>query len=190
MRYIVVLISSSAKSGGHFRPACKEPAMVSQQGDLSLLNHSVAQELLNSPLPARFAYVRTDGGPDVVPIGFHWNGTEFVLGTFPDTVKMHTLQDGDKVALTIDTDTMPYKVLRIRGRVHTDVVDGVAPEYEAMIKRTLGDAAGTGWIEQMRPITPNMARIFITPEWVCVQDFQTRFPNELERAMEAAGGHD
>ena len=34
--------------------------------------------------------------------------------------------------------------------------------------------------------THGMARIFVTPEWVCVQDFQTRFPNEVERAMEAA----
>ena len=161
--------------------------MVSQQGDLALLDHPVAQELVQSPLPCRFAYVRADGSPDVVPIGFHWNGTEFVLGTFPNSVKMHALHDGDKVALTIDTDALPYKVLRVRGRVRTDVVDGIAPEYEAMTRRTLGDEAGAGWIEQMRPITSSMARIFVTPEWVCVQDFQTRFPNELERAMEQAG---
>lgn len=162
--------------------------MVSQQGDLALLDHPVAQELLQSPLPARFAYVRGDGAPDVVPIGFHWNGAEFVLGTFPNSVKMHELQDGAPVALSIDSDTYPYRVLRIRGTMRTDVVDGVAPEYEAMIRRTLGDEAGQGWIEQMRPITPNMARIFITPQWVCVQDFQTRFPNELEKAMEGARG--
>lgn len=159
--------------------------MVSQQGDLALLDHPVAQELLRSPLPAHLAYVRSDGAPDVVPIGFHWNGNEFVLGTFPNTVKMHALHDGDKVALSIDSDSMPYKVLRIRGNVRTDVVDGVAPEYEAMTRRTLGDEAGAGWIEQMRSITATMARIFVTPEWVCVQDFQTRFPNELERAMES-----
>jgi Pyridoxamine 5'-phosphate oxidase len=162
--------------------------MVTPQGDLTLLDHPVAQELLQSPLPARFAYVGQDGTPEVVPIGFHWNGRELVLGTFPNAPKMHALHDGDKVALSIDTDTMPYKVLRIRGSVRTDVVDGIAPEYEAMTLRTLGDEAGAGWIEQLRPITPSMARIFVTPEWVCVQDFQTRFPNELERAMEGAQG--
>ena len=102
--------------------------MVSQQGDLALLEHPVAQELLRSPIPARFAYVRHDGVPDVVPIGFHWNGMEFVLGTFPNSVKMHELHDGDKVALSIDTDTMPYKVLRVRGSIRTDVVEGIAPE--------------------------------------------------------------
>jgi len=162
--------------------------MVSQQGDLSLLDHPVAQELLQSPIPARFAYVRSDGAPDVVPIGFHWNGKEFVLGTFPGTVKMRQIHDGDPVALTIDTDTMPYHVLRIRGTARTDVVDGIAPEYEAMTLRTMGEEMGRGWIEQIRPMTPQMARIFVTPEWVCLQDFQTRFPNEVERAMEAAAG--
>jgi hypothetical protein len=77
---------------------------------------------------------------------------------------MHALHDGDKVALSIDTDTMPYQVLRIRGRVRTDVVEGVAPEYEAMTRRTMGDDVGREWIEQMRPIVPSMARIFVTPE--------------------------
>jgi hypothetical protein len=157
--------------------------MVSQQGDLSLLHHPVAQELLPAPTPARFAYVRHDGTPDVVPIGFHWNGTEIVLGTFPNSVKMHELHDGDKVALSIDTEVMPYRLLRIRGRVRTDVVEGIAPKYEAMTLRNLGEEMGRGWLEQLRPISPRMVRIFITPEWVCVQDFQTRFANEIERAM-------
>ena len=161
--------------------------MVTHQGDLALLELPVAQELLQAKIPARFAYVRSDGTPEVVPIGFHWNGKEFVIGTFPNSAKMHALRDGDKVALTIDTDSLPYKVLRVRGNVRTDVFAGIAPEYEAMTLRNLGNEAGRAWIEQMRPITPNMARIFVTPEWVCVQDFQTRFPNEIERAMEGAG---
>ena len=51
--------------------------MVSQQGDVALLDHPVAQELLRPPLPA---CVRSDGAPDVAPIGFHWNGSQLVLG--------------------------------------------------------------------------------------------------------------
>ncbi len=57
--------------------------MTTRQGDLALLNHPVAQRLLLSTAPARLAYVWTDGTPRVVPIGFHWNGTELVLGTPP-----------------------------------------------------------------------------------------------------------
>ena len=54
-----------------------------QQGDLSLLQHPVAQELLASKIPARLAYISTDGTPRVVPIWFHWDGRELVMGTPP-----------------------------------------------------------------------------------------------------------
>lgn len=160
--------------------------MPTQQGDLSLLDDPVAQQLLQSHIPARLAYTCTDGTPRVVPIGHYWNGKEFVLGTPPDAPKMKALQDGAKVALSIDSDTLPYKVLLVRGTIRTEIVDGIAPEYEAMCLRTLGDEAGSAWLENMRPICPQMARIFITPEWVGVQDFETRFPNAIERAMEGA----
>lgn len=160
--------------------------MPTQQGNLALLDDPVAQQLLQSTIPARVAYTWTDGTPRVVPIGFHWNGTEIVLGTFPDAPKMKALRDGDKVAVSIDSDQMPYHVLLIRGSVRTDMVDGIAPEYAAMTRRTFGEEQGQTWLETMRPLALKMARIFITPEWVGILDFETRFPNALERAMEHA----
>ncbi len=101
--------------------------MPTRQGDVALLQDPVAQQLLQSRLPAQFAYNWNDGTPRVVPIGFHWNGKELVLGTPPDAPKMHVLHDGTPVALTINTDTMPYKVLLVRGTVHIDTVEGIAP---------------------------------------------------------------
>ena len=160
--------------------------MPTQQGSLDLLNDPVAQQLLASTLPARLAYVWTDGTPRVVPIGFHWNGSEIVIGTFPDAPKMSALRDGDKVALSIDSDTFPYKVLLVRGSARTDIVDGIAPEYAAMSKRVFGEEQGEAWLENLRPISPRMARVSITPEWVGIIDFETRFPSALERAMERA----
>ncbi|HEV2067072.1 MAG TPA: hypothetical protein VGR08_09550 [Thermomicrobiales bacterium] len=160
--------------------------MSTQQGDLALLDDPVAQRMLQSTIPARVAYTWHDGTPRVIPIGFHWNGLEVVLGSFPDAPKMKALRDGAKVALTIDSDTMPYDVLMMRGSVRTDIVEGIAPEYVAMTKRVMGDEQGQAWIESMRPICPQMARVFIRPEWVGILDFQTRFPNALERAMEQA----
>jgi hypothetical protein len=162
--------------------------MTTQQGSLNLLNDPVAQKLLQSPLPARLAYNWSDGTPRVVPIGFHWNGEEVVLGTPPDAPKMKVLREGAKVALTIDSDTMPYKVLLIRGAIHLDTVDGIAPEYAAMTMRVFGEEGGQAWLKQMEPICPKMSRIFIRPEWVGILDFETRFPNALERAMERAMG--
>jgi hypothetical protein len=161
--------------------------MTSQQGSLDLLKEPVAQHLLQSKTPARFAYTWTDGTPRVVPIGFHWNGEEVVFGSPVDAPKLKALRDGQSVALCIDTDSMPYKVLEIRGRVRLDEVQGIAPEYEQMVLRTLGNEAGRAWLTALAPICPRMARVYISPEWVGLLDFETRFPSALERAMEAAG---
>ncbi len=158
--------------------------MTTRQGDVGLLNDPVAQRMLQSTIPARFAYNWSDGTPRVVPIGFHWNGAEIVLGTPVDAPKMKALHDRDAVALTIDGDTMPYKVLLIRGVVHTDVVDGIAPEYAAMCIRVMGEAGALGWLETVRPMFPQMARIFIKPTWVGILDFESRLPSAIERAME------
>ena len=160
--------------------------MTSHQGDLALLQEPIAQQLLQSTSPARLAYVWTDGTPRVVPIGFHWNGEELVFGTPPDAPKMKALHDGDWVSASIDTDVMPYRVLQVRGRIRTDTVDGVAPEYEAMSKRVMGEEGGEAWLVTLRAMTPRMSRVFLHPEWVALLDFETRFPSALERAMEGA----
>ncbi len=137
--------------------------MTTKQGNVALLDDPVAQQLLQSRIPARLSYTWSDGTPRVIPIGFHWNGEEIVLGTPPDAPKMRVLKDGAKVALTIDSDRMPHKVLLIRGSVRTDTVDGVALEYAAMSRRTMGEEQGQGWVEQLASIAPRMSRIFIRP---------------------------
>jgi hypothetical protein len=161
--------------------------MATKQGDVGLLDDPVAQRMLQSTIPARFAYNWTDGTPRVVPIGFHWNGSEIVLGTPEDAPKLKALHDGDAVALTIDSDTMPYKVLLVRGTVRLDVVDGIAPEYAAMSRRVMGEEGAREWLAQLGPLSPRMARVFIKPTWVGILDFERRFPSALERAMEQAG---
>src|SRR5512139_1418710 len=135
--------------------------MPTKQGSVGLLDGPVAQKMLHSTVPARFAYNWTDGTPRVVPIWFHWNGAEIVLCSPEDAPKFKSLHDGDAVAVTIDNDTMPYKVLLIRGTIHLDVVQGVAPEYEEAAIRVLGEAGGQGFLSQMRPICPSMSRVFI-----------------------------
>ncbi|MBV9543686.1 MAG: pyridoxamine 5'-phosphate oxidase, partial [Chloroflexi bacterium] len=65
--------------------------MPTRQGDLELLHDPVAQQLLQATSPAKLAYMWTDGTPRVIPIGFHWDGHEFVLGTPPQAPKMRAL---------------------------------------------------------------------------------------------------
>jgi hypothetical protein len=150
-----------------------------KQGDLGLLQHPASRQLLESKIPARLAYVWTDGTPRVVPIWFHWNGQEFILATPPKAPKLKALTKNQKVALTIDDDAFPHKVLLIRGSARLQTVDGIVPEYAAAAERYFGREKGQAWVEKLRTMIPNMVRITVTPEWVGLLDFQTRFPSAL-----------
>jgi nitroimidazol reductase NimA-like FMN-containing flavoprotein (pyridoxamine 5'-phosphate oxidase superfamily) len=157
--------------------------MPSQQGDLSLLEHPIAQELLHSPIPARLAYNWKDGTPRVVPIWFHWTGEEVVLGSPPKAPKVMVLPDHSQVALTNDSNDWPYKTLLIRGIARVETVEGVSPEYAASAGRYFGEEQGRAWLEQVRAMSAQMARISIRPTWVGLLDFQMRFPSAIEAAM-------
>jgi len=111
--------------------------MSTKQGDVGLLQDPVAQHLLQSQGPAHLAYNWRDGTPRVVPIGFHWNGEELVMATAVDAPKTKVLTDGSQVAVSIDSDFAASKILLIRGTVRADTVEGIAPEYTAMIYRTM-----------------------------------------------------
>lgn len=75
------------------------------QGDLRLLEHPTAAELLDSATPARLGYLASDGTPRVTPMWFTWNGTELVLGAAGASPKVQALRANPHVAVTIDTDT-------------------------------------------------------------------------------------
>jgi PPOX class probable F420-dependent enzyme len=149
------------------------------QGDLSLLQHPVAQELLASKIPARLAYIWTDGTPRVVPIWFHWDGRELIMGTPPKAPKLKALARNPKVSLTIDDENFPHRVLLIRGSARLTPVDGIVPEYAAAAERYFGAERGQAWIDQLNKMVSGMVRIAITPEWVGIIDFKTRFPSAL-----------
>ncbi len=149
------------------------------QGDLGLLNDPASQEMLRSKIPARLAYVGTDGTPRVVPIWFHWNGHEIVMASPPRAPKLKALAKNPKVALTIDENEFPHKVLLIRGTARLEPVDGIVPEYEACAQRYFDAKTADAWLSQLRSLVSSMVRIRVTPEWVGLLDFKTRFPSAL-----------
>jgi hypothetical protein len=150
-----------------------------QQGGLELLQHPASQELLHSKIPARLAYVWTDGTPRVIPIWFHWNGKEFIMATPPRAPKLKALARNPKVSLTIDDNTFPHKVLLIRGTARMEKLEGIVPEYAAAAERYFGAEQAQAWLSQLRTMATSQVRITITPEWVGLLDFQTRFPSAL-----------
>lgn len=150
---------------------------MTQQGDLALLEDPVAQALVASANPARLAYTWLDGSPRVVPIWFHWTGQQFVLGSPPASPKIKALAADPRVALTVDDNAWPHQVLLVRGQATVEVLDDVAPEYELAASRYFGPEQGPAWVGTLRGRA--MARIAITPGWVGILDFQTRFPSAL-----------
>ena len=161
--------------------------MATQHGDLALLNDPVAQQLLQSNIPARLAYNWHDGTPRVIPIWFHWNGKEIVVASPPGAPKLNAITENTKVALTIDSNEWPYKILYIRGSATQDTVQGIPDEYASAAVRYLGEEEGNGFVEMVRGLSDSMGKITITPEWVGVLDMETRFPSAVEKAMEASG---
>lgn len=157
--------------------------MLSQQGDVGLLQEPVAQQLLQSKSLLHLAYTWHDGTPRVVPIGFLWNGQEIVLATAADAPKTKVLTNGSKVAVSIEHDASPPQILQIRGTVHTDTVEGLAPEYIANARRTMSEEDAQAFLAESARIYPRMTRIFIHPDWVGLLDFETRLPSAVERAI-------
>ncbi|WP_328616186.1 pyridoxamine 5'-phosphate oxidase family protein [Amycolatopsis sp. NBC_00355] len=145
-----------------------------------VLNRPYSRELLARDL-TRLAYVAKDGTPRSVPIAFTWNGTEIVLCTSKNAPKLPALRANPVVALTIDTEVHPPKILLIRGRVELDVVDGIPEEYLQM-NGSYGMTAEqrVAWEAEVRELYDGMVRIVVTPTWAKLIDFETTLPSAVE----------
>ncbi len=166
--------------------AADSGAMALPQGDLRLLRSDAAKRLLTSTVPARFAYIASDGTPRVVPTWFHWTGDELVMPSFLSAphvqhapARLHALRANPDVAITIDTESFPPVVLSVRGRVTVAEVEGVVPEYALSARRYLGEEQAAAYLAQIDQPGTRMARIAVRPTWVGVLDFQTRLPGGM-----------
>jgi hypothetical protein len=159
--------------------------MPRKQGDVGLLQEPVAQQLLlHLKCSVHLAYNWHDGMPRVIPMGFYWNGEEIVMATATDAPKTKVLTNGSKVAVSIEHDSSPPKILLIRGTVRTDTVEGIDPEHAAKIRQTLSQEDAEALLKEEARLYPRMTRIFIRPDWVGLLDFETRLPSAVERAIE------
>jgi nitroimidazol reductase NimA-like FMN-containing flavoprotein (pyridoxamine 5'-phosphate oxidase superfamily) len=73
-------------------------------------------------IPARLAYTELDGFPRAIPIGFLWDGTQFVMATATNSPKMEALSANPKVALTIDANAFPPHILLVRSTARVEIV--------------------------------------------------------------------
>jgi hypothetical protein len=158
---------------------------------MHVLNDPLARELMESSIPARVAYTSVDGTPRVVPLGFHWNGDQFVICTIPESPKVRALAAHPQVALTVDTDTFPPHALLVRGTAALETVDGVPPEYLEASRKSVGEAGMPAFEAQVRQLYQQMVRITIEPHWAKLLDFETRLPTPVENLIKrmTAAGH-
>jgi uncharacterized pyridoxamine 5'-phosphate oxidase family protein len=150
---------------------------------VEVLNRPISQELLARDL-IRLAYVAKDGTPRNVPIGFTWNGSEIVMCTAKNAPKLPALRENPSVALTIDTEAHPPKILLVRGRVELDEVDGIPEEYfEASGTYEMTPEQRVEWEAEVRSLYDGMVRIVVSPTWVKLIDFETTLPSAVEELL-------
>ena len=148
-----------------------------------VLSRPISQELLARDL-TRLAYVATDGTPRTIPIGFTWNGSEIVMCTSKNAPKLASLGTNPMVALTIDTEVHPPKILFIRGRAELDVVDGIPDEYLKMSGTyKMTPEQRVEWEAEVRSLYDGMVRIVVTPNWAKLIDFETTLPTAVEELL-------
>jgi hypothetical protein len=148
-----------------------------------ILKKPISQEMLNRDL-ARLAYVAKDGTPRVVPIAFTWNGTEVVMCTTTNAPKLASLRRNPAVALTIDTEVHPPKILLLRGEAVLDEVEGIPDEYLQMngtYEMTAEQRAE--WETEVRSLYDSMVRIVVTPTWAKLIDFHETLPSAVEELI-------
>lgn len=153
-----------------------------QAGEITeILNHPTSQELLSRDL-TRLAYVAKDGTPRVVPISFSWNGTEIVMCTTSNAPKLPALRANPAVALTIDTEVHPPKILLLRGKAELDHVDGIPDEFlETNTSYEMTPEQRVEWEAEVRSLYHDgMVRIVVAPTWAKLIDFETTLPSAVE----------
>jgi pyridoxamine 5'-phosphate oxidase-like protein len=148
-----------------------------------VLNRPLSQELLARDL-TRLAYVAQDGTPRSIPIGFTWNGSTIVMCTTKNAPKLSALRSNPAVALTIDTEVHPPKILLVRGRAELDVVEGIPDEFLEMNgSYTMTPEQRVEWEAGVRSLYDGMVRIVVTPTWAKLIDFETTLPSAVEELV-------
>ena len=148
-----------------------------------VLNQPYSQELLARDI-TRLAYVSKDGTPRNVPIAFTWNGETIVMCTTKNAPKLPALRQNPMVALTIDTEVHPPKILLIRGQAELDVVEGIPDEYLQMNGTyQMTPEQRVEWEAEVRSLYDGMVRIVVTPTWAKLIDFETTLPSAVEELV-------
>jgi len=151
------------------------------QGDTRLPGTPVAKEPPAAATPACLAYTAPDGSARNIPVNFHWNGPDLIMGAFAGTFKIAALRAHPAVAVTVATHHQGAKVLLLRGEVTVADVDGLLEEYAFAWRRTMGEQESNSYLAATGKPGLRMVRIALRPRWAGVLDFSTRVPERTPK---------
>jgi hypothetical protein len=105
--------------------------------------------------------------------------------TTKNAPKLPALRNNPTVALTIDTEVHPPKILLIRGRADLDFVDGIPDEYlQATSTYEMTPEQRVEWEAEVHSLYHDgMVRIVVTPNWAKLIDFETTLPSAVEELV-------
>ncbi len=152
-----------------------------------VLELPISRQLLRDEPIMHLSDTGRDGAPRVIPIGYLWDGTRFLMWTIPGAPKVGALQADGRVAITIDVPGPPPRVLLVRGRAVLETVDGVPDGYLAASRRAIPREAWEDFETQVRGMYKQMVAVTITPEWARLLDFETTAPVAVEKLMREQG---
>lgn len=149
------------------------------------MNKPISQQLLREQPVLHLAYSAPDGSPRVIPLAYLWDGHSFRIWTIPISDKVATLRNDPRVAITIDVNGPPPRILLARGRAELSTVTGVPDGYLEASHRNMPAEMWDGFDAQVRTLYEQMTAIVITPEWAKLIDFETNAPSAVEKVVKA-----
>jgi len=96
------------------------------------------KDLLQKKAFAHLGTVMKDGGPQVTPIWFDYDGTHVRINSAKGRWKDKNMRNRPKVALSILDPDNPYRYMQIRGTVTEITENGADTHIDSLAKKYLG----------------------------------------------------
>ena len=96
------------------------------------------RDLLTKKAFAHLATIMPDGGPQVTPVWFDFDGNHIRINSAKGRVKDKNMRRNGRVALAIQDPDNPYRYLGVRGRVEEIAEAGADAHIDSLTKKYLG----------------------------------------------------
>ena len=96
------------------------------------------RDLVEKKSFAHLATLMPDGGPQVTPVWFEYDGTHILVNSAKGRVKDKNMRRDPRVALAISDPGNPYRHLAVRGKVVEITETGADQHIDRLAKKYLG----------------------------------------------------